>query len=164
MLHYYFRTKEKLFQKIFKAKVQMLTQMFSGIIEQNKPFTETVRLIVEMQFNFVAQNQQLPRFIFNEILLNKKNRDWAIETLSPNIAPILNTVETLLNNEIAKGNIRPITIRDFMLNVISMNISMFIAMPILKEIFQINNDVLLKNQINERRENNVQFILNALKP
>jgi hypothetical protein len=34
----------------------------------------------------------------------------------------------------------------------------------LKEIFQINNDVLLKNQINERRENNVQFILNALKP
>ena len=64
MLHYYFRTKEQLFQKIFKEKVQILAQMFGGIFEKDRPFTETVRLVVETQFNFVAQNPQLPPFIF----------------------------------------------------------------------------------------------------
>ncbi|MDR1602960.1 MAG: TetR/AcrR family transcriptional regulator, partial [Tannerella sp.] len=49
MLHYYFRTKEQLFQKIFKEKVHTLAQMFVGIFEKNRPFTETVRLFVETQ-------------------------------------------------------------------------------------------------------------------
>ncbi|MCL1872128.1 MAG: TetR/AcrR family transcriptional regulator, partial [Promicromonosporaceae bacterium] len=81
MLHYYYRTKEQLFQKIFKEKVQTLTQMFSVIFEQNANFTETLRLLIETQFRFVAKNPQLPMFIFREILSNKENREWAIKIL-----------------------------------------------------------------------------------
>ncbi|MDR0681793.1 MAG: TetR/AcrR family transcriptional regulator, partial [Dysgonamonadaceae bacterium] len=49
MLHYYFRTKEQLFQKIFKEKVGTIMQMFGGILEENRPFMETIRLFVEKQ-------------------------------------------------------------------------------------------------------------------
>lgn len=164
MLHYYFRTKEQLFQKIFKEKVQILAQMFGGIFAKDASFTEIIRLVVETQFNFAAQNPQLPPFVFNEILSNKENRNWAIETIFPQIFPYYCTVEKLLNDEIAKGAVRPITIRDLMLNVISINIVAFLALPVLKDAFNLDNGEALNHFLNERRKSNVQFILNALKP
>jgi len=164
MLHYYFRTKEQLFQKIFKEKVQTLSQMFSVIFEQNADFTKTLRLLMETQFNFVAQNPQLPTFVFREIISNKENRDWAIKTLFPHIFPFISTIEKMLNNEISKGAVRPIAIHNLMMNIVSINISVFVALPVLKEAFNLDNDEMLENFLNERRESNVQFILNALKP
>jgi AcrR family transcriptional regulator len=164
MLHYYFRTKEQLFQKIFKEKVGALAQIFSGIFEKNRPFTEAVRLVVEAQFNFAAQNPQLPQFVFNEILSNKNNRDWAINTLFPQIFPFYCTLEKMMNDEIAKGTVCPVSARDLLINIVSINISTFIALPVLREAFQLNSSEILENFLNERRESNVQFILNALKP
>jgi len=164
MLHYYFRTKEQLFQKIFKEKVQTLTQMFSVIFEQNNDFTETLRLVIETQFKFVAKNPQLPRFIFNEIVSNKENRNWAIQTLFPHLLPFLSEIEKKLNIEISKGTISPIAIQNLLLNMMSINLSVFLVLPVFRETFHYDSDEMLDNFLNERCKSNVQFILNALRP
>jgi AcrR family transcriptional regulator len=163
MLHYYFRTKEQLFQKIFKEKVHTLTQMFGGIFEKDRPFTETIRLVVETQFNFIAQNPQLPQFIISELLLNGDNRDWAIKTLFPQLYPTYCTLEKMLNEEIAKGAVRAVSIRNLILNIVSINAFGFVTLPVFKEAFQLKTGETLENFLNERRENNVQLILNDLK-
>ena len=163
MLHYYFRTKEQLFQKIFKDKVQALTQMFNVVFEQNNNFTETLRLIIETQFKFITQNPQLPMFVFREIVSDKENREWAIKILFPHLFPFLSTIEKMLNTEIAKGTIRPIAMHNLLMNILSMNISTFIALPVLKESLHFENAEMLENFLNERCESNVQFILNAIK-
>ena len=163
MLHYYYRTKEQLFQKIFKEKVQTLTQMFNVIFEQNHDFTETLRLVIETQFNFVSKNPQLPMFIFREIQSNKENREWAIKTLFPHLFPFISTIEKVLNIEIAKGTVRPISIQNLLMNIVSINISTFVALPVLKETMHLDSNEALEKFLNERRENNVQFILNALR-
>ena len=164
MLHYYFRTKEQLFQKVFKEKVQTFTQMFSVVFEQNTDFSETLRLVIETQFNFLTQNPQLPMFVIREILLNKENRDWAIKTLFPHFFPFISTIEKMLKTEISKGAVRPIAIQNLLMNILSINISFFIALPALQEVFPITKDTDFANILNERCESNVQFILNALKP
>ena len=164
MLHYYFRTKEQLFQKVFKEKVQTLTQMFNVIFEQNTDFTKILRLVIETQFKFVAKNPQLPMFIFREILSNKENREWAIKTLFPHLFPFISAIEKMLTAEISKGTVRQIAIYNLLMNIVSINISTFIALPVLKENFHFDNDEMLENFLNERCESNVQFILNALKP
>jgi AcrR family transcriptional regulator len=164
MLHYYFRTKEQLFQKVFKDKVQTFTQIFGVIFEQNTDFTETLRLIIETQFKFVAQNPQLPLFIFREILSNKENREWAIETLFPYMIPFVAAIEKMLLIEISKGTIRPISVQDLLMNIISINISVFVALPLLKENLHLDNDKMLEIFLNERCKSNVQFIFDALRP
>ena len=164
MLHYYYRSKEQLFQKIFKEKVQTFAQMFGVIFEQNTDFFETLRLMIETQFKFVLKNPQLPMFVFREILSNKENREWAIETLFPHLFPFLSTIEKMLNTEISKGNVIPIAVQNLMMNIVSMNISTFVALPVLKEAFNVDNEEKLENFLNERLESNVQFVLNALKP
>jgi AcrR family transcriptional regulator len=163
MLHYYFRTKKHLFQMIFKEKVQTLTQMFSVIFEQNTNFMQILRLAIETQFNFLTKNPQLPIFIFNEILSNKENRDWAIKTLFPHLFPFISTLEKMLNTEIVTGKVRQITIQNLLMNIISINISVFVALPVLKESFHLNSDKILETFLRERRESNVKFILNALR-
>jgi len=163
MLHYYFRSKEQLFQKIFKDKVQAITQMFNMVFEQNVSFTETLQLLIETQFRFLAQNQQLPMFIIREILSNKENREWAIKTLLPHLSPFLSAIVKMLNAEIAKGTIRPIAIHNLLMNILSINISTFIALPVLKENLNFENKEMLENFLNERCESNAQFILNAIK-
>jgi AcrR family transcriptional regulator len=164
MLHYYFRTKESLFQMIFVEKIQMLSQVFEKILIQNLPFAETIRDVVEAQFEFVRRNPKLPYFILNEILSNKENRALVFEVLRPKVLTILGSIEKILSNEMAKGAIRPISIADFMQNMLSINILTFVALPITEEIFNITDEKMLDNMLNERRESNVQFILNALKP
>jgi len=164
MLHYYFRTKENLFQRIFLQKIQMLSGIFEDIWEKGLPFAETLRLFMQEQFNFVAKNPQLPRFILNEIVANKDNRNLLIEVLAPKISAIFQKFGELLNVEIAAGRVRPITFLNLMMNILSINISVFIALPVLQDVFPETNDAALTALLNERRESNVQFILNALKP
>jgi len=164
MLHYYFRTKEQLFQKIFKEKVQTLTQMFNVIFEQNTDFKETLRLLIETQFKFLMQNPQLPMFVFREIVSNKENRDWAVKILFPHLFPFLSTIEKMLTTEISKGKIRPITIQNLLMNILSINISTFVALPVFKETFHYDSNEMVENFLNERCKSNIEFILNALKP
>jgi len=163
MLHYYFRTKENLFQRIFLQKIQMLSEIFEDIYGKELPFTETVRLFIEEQFNFVAKNPQLPRFFLNEISANKENRNLLFEVVVPKASVIFQKINALLNNEIAAGRVRPIALPNLMMNILSINISTFLALPSLQDIFPITNSAALTNFLNERRESNVQFVLNALR-
>ena len=163
MLHYYFRTKDKLFQMIFRQKMQNLLQPIGLIFDKNLPFEQTIRQIIETQFNFVAKQPHLPLFVFNEILQNKANRDLVLEFIVPHLSIFLEKIEKTLNEEIEKGNNRPISIRDLMMNILSINISTFIAMPIINDILPIKDKTILKKMLNERRESNVQFILNAIR-
>lgn len=138
--------------------------MFNVVLEQNANFTETLRLLIESQFNFVAKNPQLPMFVFREILSNEENRHWAIQTLYPHLLPFLTAFEKMFNAELSKGTIRPVTFQNLLMNVISLNISVFIAMPMLKEPLQLDSNEKMEKFLVERRESNVQFILKAMRP
>jgi len=163
MLHYYFRKKENLFQTIFRQKVQIIAPAFEGIFEQHLSFFETVRLVVETQFNFVAQNPKLPHFLISEILSNKENRSLLLEILAPKITKVLGKFSEMFEEEIRKGTVRPMLFHNFMLNIVSVNISTFIIAPILKDMVAQHKNSY-EDLLKERRESNVQFILNALRP
>ena len=68
MLHYYFRTKEKLFEKIVADKMDKLKRVMFGVIgNPDLPLRERLKQGVEQHFDFIAENPHLPRFIFNEL-------------------------------------------------------------------------------------------------
>lgn len=163
MLHYYFRSKENLFQKVFVEKAQMLLPMFEGVLDKRLPFSETVRILMETQFGFLAQNPKLPLFLLTEILNNKGNRALLFEVISKKAISPMSKLKVMLHEEVNKGTIRPIQFQDLIMNIISINASTFVAMPILQDITGANGEAI-ENMLVERRENNVQFVLAALRP
>lgn len=67
MLHYYFRTKEQLFERILDEKLQLMSQtVLSAFGEPGLPLAERLRNGIGRHFDFVAENPDLPRFIVNE--------------------------------------------------------------------------------------------------
>ena len=67
MLHYYFRTKEQLFERILTEKVQLMSEsVLAAFGQPGLPLLERLKDGVTCHFDFIAANPQLPRFIVNE--------------------------------------------------------------------------------------------------
>jgi AcrR family transcriptional regulator len=164
MLHYYFSSKENLFQMVFRQKISVLANMFEEIDEQHLPFLQMIRRIMESQFDFIAQNPNLPRFMLNEIISKKENLEMVLDFVVPKFARILNRIELSLNEGIERGTIRPVKIRDLMMNIVSMNIATFVFLPVMEDVFPNMDKEEKQKYLKERRENNVQFVLDSLRP
>ena len=66
MLHYYFRTKEQLFERILDEKTRLMSQsVLTAFGQPDLPLQERIRDGVESHFDFIAANPDLPRFIVN---------------------------------------------------------------------------------------------------
>ena len=163
MLHYYFRNKENLFHTIFLQKAQTLLPLFENVFEQQLPFVDTVRFIMETQFRFLTQNPKLPLFLITEILTNKDNRLLLFKVLSPKIIKIIAKFNEMLDAEVKKGTIRPIQFLDFFMNIVALNASIFIVLPVLQDM-KTQIDVNRQEVLKERLESNIQFVLAALRP
>lgn len=136
MLHYYFRNKENLFQKVFLAKSLTLLPLFEDVFDQHLSFFDTIKLLIETQFDFLVRNPKLPFFIATEILSNKENQKLLFEVLAPRAKSTLSKIAKALKEEIAKGTIRSISTQNLIINMASINIITFIALPIIQDIIE----------------------------
>lgn len=163
MLHYYYRTKENLFDKVFREKIHMIAHSFEMILDDHQPFEETIRNFIHTHFHFIKQNPRLVNFVYNEVLGNKANRDILHASILPNLTKIYTRIAKLVEEEIAKGAIKPIKPLDLILNIFSLNLCTFMTYPLMKEYVPDYSDELYEQLLKEREESNIQFILNALR-
>lgn len=84
MLHYYFRTKENLFNKVFEEKARQLADTFLSRVDESLPFLEKIKCFIEAHFDLLTANPELPLFIYREILTNECGKEICRKTLFPN--------------------------------------------------------------------------------
>ena len=60
MLHYYFRTKENLFNKVFEEKAKQLADTFLSRVDESLPFLEKIKCFIEAHFDLLTANPELP--------------------------------------------------------------------------------------------------------
>ena len=70
LLHYYFRSKNKLFEAIFQEAFHEFVPNAFGILKSDMPFEEKIRLFVSNYIDLISTNPFLPIFIINEINQN----------------------------------------------------------------------------------------------
>ena len=75
MLHYYFRTKENLFNKVFEEKARQLADTFLSRVDESLPFLEKIKCFIEAHFDLLTANPELPLFIYREILTNECGKE-----------------------------------------------------------------------------------------
>ena len=70
-LHYYFRTKDRMFQAVFGSIVSAFFPKATAIIlDSDTPYMERVSKILDEYMDFLIKNPSLPKFVCEEI-----NRD-----------------------------------------------------------------------------------------
>jgi TetR/AcrR family transcriptional regulator len=70
LLHYYFRSKDKLFDKVFEKLFAQVLPAMLGIMSSKSPLLERIERFVEAYTMLLRDNPYLPVFIFQEISLN----------------------------------------------------------------------------------------------
>ena len=144
LLNYYFRSKEKLFEQVMKAKIILLFGQILPIITNEKTtLEEKIDLASEKYFEILSKNPNLPLFVISEI--QKKNS---------NITKIIPVNKIFENSVIIKQikekrpEINPL---HYLVNFLAMTIFPFVAKPVFNA-FELTNEAEYHQFISERRK------------
>lgn len=161
MIHYYFRTKENLFTMVFQQKIRILAESFSQSFNEELSFFDQLKLAIGTHFDFIAANPRLLFFVYGEIITNDRRKKMLVQSVFPKLKGIIKRLKDGIDAEVENGTIRFIRPTELLMNIIALNAITFLAMPLLQIIKRNNNEV--EKLLKQRRENNIQFIINGLK-
>ena len=164
LVHYYFRTKEKLFQGIFQQKVELLLGQANQYSWEGS-FFQVLEQVVTIYFEMLKNNRRLPFFIINELIANEERRTFIREHIIQNVVRqrAYYHVDKIIQGEVVKGTLRPIATIDLILNVGSMAVGSFIILPIYKD-WLAKTDDEIDEFITHRKEEVIRMAINGLKP
>lgn len=161
LLHYYFKTKEKLFEAIFSAALHRMVSKIHAILELDISLEDRIGLIVDQYMMLLSKNPNLPRFVINE--LNKNPEQFIARHINRDASSAFEEFVTSVQQEVDKKNIRQIDPRQLFFNMISLIIFPFVGRPLLQGVTGADNNTF-KELMTERKEHIKQFIRNALRP
>lgn len=162
MLHYYFKTKENLFKMVFAQSAEIMANIMLFALQRDLPFLDRVRRGVEQHFDFIAANPHLTNFIFSEIRSDDRLLAIVTDMMKVKTIPFLIQLDIDIREEVAKGNIKFVESYDILLNVMSLNTTIFSGLPIFSVVVDFGERDLLEI-LAERKEKNVDMILSMFK-
>jgi AcrR family transcriptional regulator len=159
LLHYYFRTKDQLFNKVFEKIAGRMFSKFAPVFDANLSLEDKIRFFFDAHISFLKNNPRLPGFILNEINRNPARIKKLLSTLE------FQKIWTLLyaqhKNELDKYNITEEKLPQIMTTIVSMSVFPFAARGILEGIFQ-NMGIDFDKYIEERKVFAADFVIKAI--
>lgn len=161
MLHYYYRSKDKLFDIVFDEAIDQFLVRVNNLLAENMPVQEKIAAAIDHYISNMSENPYLPLFVLNEI---QQNPDRIVQRFLH--APIFPNVQLFIR-EIAEameaGTFRKVSAPQLMISIISMCIFPFAAKPLLQAAFSVN-DVQFGMMMAERKKFVTDFVMQALRP
>lgn len=131
LIHYYFRTKEKLFWDIFSPKMEQVVEYLDAPLDENVDFLERIRNIIDFYFGMLELDERLAPFIVNELIMHPGRWEYFRQRFlrSESRSNAYDRFESMVQEEVAKGTIREVQAIDVLLDIMSLCISTFIVAP-----------------------------------
>lgn len=163
LVHYYYRTKEQLFERIYREKMQLMVTSVTSINTSGSTFEEKVASIIEAHWDFLSKNPLIVWFALRENLNGSTALvNLFMKEIRPKAAVAFSKLEEDLNEEIKNGNISPISIYDLLLTVISLDIAHFVIMPFYNVIMG-DKETSVKQVLDNRKLEVIKTVLARLK-
>lgn len=159
MLHYYYRSKQLLFEAVFKSAFSMLAPQLNEIINADTSIFEKIRNFSSNYIAFVIKHPYLPNFIIQEL---NRNPDFVKKLVAEKNFPNISKFKQQVNEKVEEGIIKPIKAEQLFINIISLNIFPFIGAELLKGFVNVN-DESYKQLMEDRKTEVAEFIINAIK-
>ena len=163
LVHYYFRTKENLFSKIFEGKFHLFIDCIVRMEDENLPFEEIVAVRTSRLFDLMAANQRLPFVFLSEFIINPDQRISLKDNIVSLCTEATSRLEAMIAVEVESGRIRPVGTMDITLNMFSLVVTFFIVLPFLEET-GIVTDANRDEFIEQRRQEILKTLIGGLRP
>ena len=164
MVHYYYRTKENLFMKVFTTKVDTLFQIFSEIIATEQTLLGRINLFIDKYFELFIANPRIPFLVVNELILNPTRRSYMYDYITHSAtSDFYDELKSQVEFEVSQGHIRPITTFDLVQNIVSLTAFTFVGLPVVND-FLIQNQFNLEDYLLHRRSEIRNFVIQSIQP
>lgn len=162
MLHYYYRTKEKLFGRVIDEKLSSIARTFVINVEEENSLSDCVRRAVESHFDFVRANPLLPRFLVSEVFSNETLMEMLKERLGAVAAATIIRLQEKIDVAASRGECSNMDATDLVLDIVSLNVFPILAAPMVSKVKDLKTEKEYDEFLDSRKEENVKTILSRL--
>ena len=159
-MHYYFRTKERLFQAVFGDILMSFIPQIKVSLSADIPLELKISQIVETYMSVLEDSPTLPVFIVQEI--NRDIDNIISIALDNNLVELGQSVVNVLNREMKEGRIRKMPLIELGYTFYGLMMVPFLARPAGQMIF--GRDSYSPEFLQEWKENVIRQMVYLLKP
>ena len=159
LLHYYFRSKEKLSALIIERAIGVVLPRVMAVLDTDMELFDKIRLVVDTYLTFVSRNSFLPLFIVNEV---NRNPQFFFRTVVEKERTHLDKFRRQVEEAVAQGRIHPISPAQLFMNVMSLVIFPFMGKPIIQVGLGLSDEDF-KREMEHRRTEVTEFVIRAIR-
>lgn len=132
-MHYYFRTKERLFQAVFGDILLSFLPKIKEHVNADVPLEEKIGHIVDEYFFVLKETPELPLFLLKEA---NRSLDTFVEmAIGCNIVELGNSIFEALEQEMIKGQIRRVPFIEIFYTFFGLVTVPFMTRPVASHVF-----------------------------
>lgn len=163
LIHYYFQTKENLFEKVFVNKFTVGMNQLKIELDDVNDIEQLTRKIIDRHLELVVKNQHLPLFLLSELSAAPKRIELLRRVVAdhPVFGDFFLNLQAILQIEHERGHIREIDAFNYMLNIVSLSIMSVVMLPIYSKATGIDRKAQ-REFIDMRREEIIQLVLRGI--
>lgn len=145
-LHYYFRTKDRMFEAVFADIVYSFIPAIQEIILQDKPISERITEITDVYFSIMQNEPSLPMFVLKEIQRDVTHLLDTVRKLET--GQYISKIKEALQTEMDNGNMRQMPIEFMFYTFYGLLFAPFLSKPLIDIVF-INPDIDFNEKLDQ---------------
>ncbi|UBM62296.1 TetR/AcrR family transcriptional regulator [Candidatus Sulfidibacterium hydrothermale] len=158
LLHYYFRSKEKLFGQIFDKALNDVFDVINRCIYEDGDIFVFIETFVKQYLTLIKKNPFIPNFIFNEITTHPER----MKHLSMQFKINVPAFRIMVERNIKQKKIMPVTPEHFMIDLLGLCVFPYVSRPLIEEIFFKEQQDKIENFLEGRKQHITFFMKKAL--
>lgn len=158
LLHYYFRSKERLFEAIFSEIVKFAFPTLTRIIQSDQPIIAKIEQVIDAYIELLMKHPFIPGFMIKELNRDPSGLFKMVAKFGLDPKPVF----ALIQDAMDRGEIVQMKPQHLVANVVSMCIFPFAARPILSFVIFKDDQHALETFYSERAEVIKKFVISAI--
>lgn len=159
LLHYYYRTKDQLFNAVFEMIAKKIFKKFAPVFDENLTLEEKIRFFFKEHISFLQENPRLPGFLLNEVNRHPERIKKLLSTVD--FDNIWSRLYEQHKEEFKKYNITQASMPQLMMSIVAISVFPFAAKGIIEGILE-KTGVHFNDFIEERKLFAAEFVIKAI--
>jgi len=159
LLHYYYRSKEKLFDTLFLEAISRIMPRIIDILQEDIPLEDKIRKFVESYIDLLLANPYMPGFVIRELSSRPERLQHIFSKLKgPDHLRIIEQYD----EGVRDGRYLPISGEQFAVTLVASCVFPFVARPVVQFVLQKSESEYQKFLV-QRKTAATTLLLNAIR-
>ena len=149
MLHYYFRSKDNMFDIVFEDVFRRMYGKIFEAIADDKDIFEKISAIVGLYVDTLVAEPRLPNFIFNEVT-QRPDRSGRFAGYKEYVQQYTRSFQKQLDRAAGEGRIRRVSVMELIVDIESLCVYPFLTGPLWQKVFDVSPEDFIRMVENKK--------------